>query len=243
MKGPSADAKLITDKCKAILVDHHGFSWDDSYAGKCVHSVLKSSKISTILTTLHAHLTVAQIDAEPRNIEATRRLLFFANSLFMHIPSAPSIQSMKSFTTLTPFHSEDVLYSFADLEKQTEDGVSVFYYLQTIYPSEWANFLQRVGIADDRVASILHSRKTMEAREWATNRGQTLGRTIDGMMLYERVTTALPSHQPPALVRHWLAASAHCRWLLFAVVVLFRLCVCWRSWSSPRCTTWRSTRW
>ena len=199
VKGSSADTKTISERCKAILVDHHGFSWDDAYAGKCVHTVLKSSKTSTVLTTLHAHLTVAQIDAEPSNTEATRRLLFFANSLFMHIPSAPSIASMKSFSTLTPFHSEDVLYSFADLEKQTEDGVSVFYYLQTIYPSEWANFLQRVGIADDRVASILHSRKTMEAREWATNRGQTLGRTIDGMMLYEKALRLLAKLEQPTL--------------------------------------------
>jgi callose synthase len=199
VKGPNPDSKLISDKCKAILVDHNGFSWDDPYAGRCVHALLKSSKTSTILTTLHAHLTVAQIDAEPSNVEATRRLLFFANSLFMDIPSAPSIQSMKSFSTLTPFHSEDVLYSFADLEKQTEDGVSVFYYLQTIYPSEWTNFLQRVGVADNRVASILHSRKTMEAREWATNRGQTLGRTIDGMMLYERALRLLAKLEQPTL--------------------------------------------
>ena len=199
VKPATPEAKTIGDKCKAILHDHHGFAWDDAYAGKCVHSVLKGSRISSILTTLHAHLTVAQIDAEPSNSEATRRLLFFANSLFMHIPSAPSIASMKSFSTLTPFHSEDVLYSFADLEKQTEDGVSVFFYLQTIYPNEWANFLQRVGIPDNRVASILHSRKTMEARMWATNRGQTLGRTIDGMMLYEKALRLLAKLEQPTL--------------------------------------------
>ena len=195
----TADSKAIQDKCKAILVDHHGFAWDDAYAGKCVHSLLKQDKISTVLTTLHAHLTVAQIDAEPSNVEATRRLLFFANSLFMAIPAAPSIASMKSWSTLTPFHSEDVLYSFADLEKQTEDGVSVFYYLQTIFPNEWSNFLQRVGIPDQRVASILHSRKTMEARQWATNRGQTLGRTVDGMMLYEKALRLLAKLEQPTL--------------------------------------------
>jgi len=188
----------IGSRIKHILVDHHGFMFDSTYAERRLESLLKQSQCSTRLASLHAVLTVAQIDAEPRNLEATRRLLFFANSLFMNIPSASAIHSMKSWTTLTPFHSEDVIYGFSDLEKSTEDGVSVFFYLQTVFPNEWSNFIQRLGISDDRVATILHSKKEMEARQWATNRGQTLGRTVDGMMLYEKALRLLAKLEQPS---------------------------------------------
>jgi callose synthase len=36
-------------------------------------------------------------EAIPRNLEARRRLQFFTNSLFMHMPEAPTIRKMFSF--------------------------------------------------------------------------------------------------------------------------------------------------
>ena len=201
---PNPDVSQIVSLLKAVNTAEGGFMWDGAYAGKQIHAFLKNPKTNTVLSTVHSLLTIASLDAEPKSLEAIRRLLFFANSLFMDLPVAPSVRSMKSLSTLTPFHSEDIIYSYSDLEKKTGDGVSVFLYLQTIYPSEWQNFLQRVGISEDAFntssgGSILSNNKkwNLEARLWATMRGQTLGRTVDGMMLYEKALKLLLKLEEP----------------------------------------------
>lgn len=38
------------------------------------------------------------------------------------------------FSVLTPYYTEEVLFSSDDLDKQNEDGVSILFYLQKIYP-------------------------------------------------------------------------------------------------------------
>lgn len=35
---------------------------------------------------------------------------------------------------MTPYYSEETVYSKTDLEKDNEDGVSIIFYLQKIYP-------------------------------------------------------------------------------------------------------------
>ncbi|KAG0486176.1 hypothetical protein HPP92_008271 [Vanilla planifolia] len=70
----------------------------------------------------------------PANLEARRRISFFTNSLFMNMPSAPKIRNMLSFSVLTPYYNEDVLFSLPHLEEENEDGVSILFYLQKIYP-------------------------------------------------------------------------------------------------------------
>lgn len=35
---------------------------------------------------------------------------------------------------MTPYYSEETVYSKGDLEMENEDGVSIIYYLQKIYP-------------------------------------------------------------------------------------------------------------
>jgi len=37
----------------------------------------------------------------PQNLEARRRITFFANSLFMNMPSAPKVRDMLSFRLVT----------------------------------------------------------------------------------------------------------------------------------------------
>ena len=203
----TANPNVATDIIGAIKhtqISNEGFMWDGAYAGAQIHALLADPHTNIVLATMHSLLTVAAVDVEPKSVEANRRLLFFANSLFMALPVAPSVRAMKSLSTLTPFHSEDIIYSYSDLEKKTEDGVSVFFYLQTIYPSEWANFLQRCGIPEDsfnttRGSNILSADKkhNLEARLWATMRGQTLGRTVDGMMLYEKALRLLLKLEEP----------------------------------------------
>lgn len=75
----------------------------------------------------------------PSNLEARRRINFFANSLFMHMPAAPRVRFMQSFSVLTPYYSEDVLYGAEQIRAENEDGVSILFYLQKIYPGMYCN--------------------------------------------------------------------------------------------------------
>lgn len=37
-------------------------------------------------------------------------------------------------SVLTPYYKEDVLYSEEELNKENEDGITILFYLQRIYP-------------------------------------------------------------------------------------------------------------
>ncbi|XP_071703177.1 callose synthase 7-like isoform X2 [Rutidosis leptorrhynchoides] len=112
----------------------------------------------------------------PMNLEARRRITFFANSLYMKMPNAPVVRNMLSFSVLTPYYKEDVLYSEDELHKENEDGITILFYLQKIYPDEWKNFVER---------TINYNDVTEETRKWVSYRGQTLSRTVRGMMYYK----------------------------------------------------------
>ncbi|XP_035541393.1 callose synthase 2 isoform X2 [Juglans regia] len=133
---------------------------------------------------LHLLLTVKESAMDvPSNLEARRRISFFSNSLFMDMPTAPKVRNMLSFSVLTPYNTEDVLFSIEDLEKlNEEDGVSILFYLQKIFPDEWKNFQERVKCIDEEEVREKHE----ELRLWASYRGQTLTRTVRGMMYYRK---------------------------------------------------------
>lgn len=120
----------------------------------------------------------------PSNLEARRRISFFSNSLFMEMPDAPKVRNMLSFSVLTPYYTEDVLFSIDDLEKQNEDGVSILFYLQKIFPDEWTNFLERTKLSEEELRNTAELEE--ELRLWASYRGQTLSRTVRGMMYYRK---------------------------------------------------------
>ncbi|XP_071742690.1 callose synthase 9 [Rutidosis leptorrhynchoides] len=124
----------------------------------------------------------------PRNLEARRRLEFFTNSLFMSMPKSKPVREMLSFSVFTPYYSETVLYSINELLKKNEDGISVLFYLQKIYPDEWKNFLARIGRDENTHESVLIDNEddNLELRFWASYRGQTLARTVRGMMYYRK---------------------------------------------------------
>lgn len=122
----------------------------------------------------------------PVNIEARRRIAFFGNSLFMNMPRAPYVEKMLAFSVLTPYYDEEVVFSKEMLRKENEDGVSILFYLQKIYADEWNNFMERMrreGMEDD---DDIWSKKARDLRHWASYRGQTLSRTVRGMMYYYR---------------------------------------------------------
>ncbi|GJN30162.1 hypothetical protein PR202_gb18448 [Eleusine coracana subsp. coracana] len=140
----------------------------------------KIKRLELLLTVKESAMDV------PSNLEARRRLTFFTNSLFMDMPDAPKVRNMISFSALTPYYNEPVLFSIKELEEENEDGVSTLFYLQKIYPDEWTNFQERVGWEEE-----LKDNEDMkeELRLWASYRGQTLTRTVRGMMYYRKALT------------------------------------------------------
>lgn len=133
---------------------------------------------------LHLLLTVKESAINvPQNLEARRRITFFANSLFMNMPNAPKVRDMLSFSVLTPYYKEDVLYSDDELTKENEDGISILFYLQKIYPDEWTNFNDRIN--DHRNGYSVKDKLEL-IRQWVSYRGQTLSRTVRGMMYYRK---------------------------------------------------------
>ncbi|XP_044483306.1 callose synthase 3-like [Mangifera indica] len=139
----------------------------------------KIKRLYLLLTTKESAMDV------PSNLEARRRISFFSNSLFMDMPPAPKVRNMLSFSVLTPYYTEEVLFSLKELESPNEDGVSILFYLQKIFPDEWNNFLQRVNCPSEEE---LKGSKELEEelRLWASYRGQTLTRTVRGMMYYRK---------------------------------------------------------
>ncbi|KAG0453842.1 hypothetical protein HPP92_025146 [Vanilla planifolia] len=137
---------------------------------------------------LHLLLTVKDSAANiPKNLEARRRLEFFTNSLFMRMPPARPVSEMIPFSVFTPYYSETVLYSLSELRVENEDGISTLFYLQKIFPDEWENFLERRGLGEATAESLQNSpTDTLELRFWASYRGQTLARTVRGMMYYRK---------------------------------------------------------
>ncbi|KAK3446261.1 hypothetical protein EUGRSUZ_A01994 [Eucalyptus grandis] len=134
---------------------------------------------------LHLLLTVKESAINvPLNLEARRRITFFANSLFMKMPGAPTVRKMLPFSVLTPHYKEDVLYSTEDLNRENEDGITTLFYLQKIYPDEWTNFNER--IKDPKSGKVEKDSIEQETRFWVSYRGHTLARTVRGMMYYRQ---------------------------------------------------------
>ncbi|XP_047321239.1 callose synthase 3-like [Impatiens glandulifera] len=139
----------------------------------------KIKRLDLLLTVKESAMDV------PSNLEAKRRIAFFSNSLFMDMPLAPKVRNMLSFSVLTPYYTEDVLFSLKELEVPNEDGVSIVFYLQKIFPDEWNNFLERMKCINEE--ELRGSDELEEQlRLWASYKGQTLTRTVRGMMYYRK---------------------------------------------------------
>ncbi|KAF3452614.1 hypothetical protein FNV43_RR03047 [Rhamnella rubrinervis] len=149
----------------------------------------KDADLRALVKRLHSLLTIKDSASNiPKNLEARRRLEFFTNSLFMEMPVAKPVREMLSFSVFTPYYSEIVLYSMNELLMKNEDGISILFYLQKIFPDEWKNFLARIGRDENTHESELSGSPNdiIELRFWASYRGQTLARTVRGMMYYRK---------------------------------------------------------
>ena len=185
-----AESKDVLDRLIFLTSMENGFLWDDSYASSQLDNLSGDVVFKEVLMKLHGLVACHPDDVEPKSKEVRRRLTFFVNSLFMDMPNAPSIHDMFSWNVLTPYYSEDVMYNKADLEKGTEElGVSTLLYLQTLYRGDWDNFLERLNIKDQE--KIWSKKVLIETRIWASLRAQTLFRTVNGMMYYEKAMRLL----------------------------------------------------
>ncbi|OAY76767.1 Callose synthase 12 [Ananas comosus] len=142
-------------------------------------------RLHTILTSRDSMNNV------PKNIEARRRIAFFSNSLFMNMPRAPQVEKMLAFSVLTPYYNEEVLYDKTQLHSENEDGVSILFYLQKIYEDDWAYFLERMKREGMVSEKELWEERLRDLRLWASYRGQTLSRTVRGMMYYYKALKML----------------------------------------------------
>ena len=70
------------------------------------------------------------------------------------------------------------------LRARASDG-SLLAVLQGLYPDEWRHFCERTGVRFTTTIDALAVDDEVQVRVWASNRGQTLCRTVCGMMSYQ----------------------------------------------------------
>lgn len=184
-----ADVLTASKNLTFILQLESGFFSNDVYASKNIDIFCKDPCFESALKKLDSLLKLRLTQVELKSHEANRRLNFFLNSLYMDVPQVPGARYCKEYTTITPYYSEDILLTKADLVTMNSDKVSVILYLQTLYKDDWNNFLERRGINDE--STIWQSTHLQELRMWASMRAQTLFRTVEGMMHSEAAVRLL----------------------------------------------------
>ena len=138
--------KPVVQELETIKFTSSGIFWDDGYARGAIAALRAEEQCPQKLKGLISLCTTAAVDTMPEAFEVRRRLCWFVNSLFMEMPRSPPVSRMHSWTVMTPFYSEDLLYSAKELAAKTEDGVSTLIFLKTVHGDEWRNFLERVGV-------------------------------------------------------------------------------------------------
>ncbi|KAI9916242.1 hypothetical protein PsorP6_016912 [Peronosclerospora sorghi] len=125
-----------------------------------------NESIMSLSTRLFFLLTLDAADALPRCHEAQRRMSFFLNSLHMKIPNIDSIAAMKSFSVVTPYYNETVLFSIDELNgrvdsnplfrkvEQKDRDLSILKYLVTFHDDEWAKLSN--GCAESSLSRESH---------------------------------------------------------------------------------------
>jgi callose synthase len=115
--------------------------------------------------------------------------MFFLSSLNTRMPDRQnSIKEMYSWSVLTPYVEELVIYTPEELEEPNEEGVTADFYLRSTHKKEWTNWLER--LCNEPQGSD-PSYRLLQKREWCSFRGQTLLRTVRGMLNCERAVKIL----------------------------------------------------
>ncbi|RDX76753.1 Callose synthase 3, partial [Mucuna pruriens] len=167
-----------------IMMEDHIFSLVDSIHGGSGH---EGMLLLEQQHQLFASEGAIRFPIEPVTEAWTEKikrlyLLLTTKESAMDVPS-----NLEAKRVLTPYYTEEVLFSLRELESPNEDGVSILFYLQKIFPDEWNNFLQRVNCSSEEELKGNESDELEEElRRWASYRGQTLTRTVRGMMYYRK---------------------------------------------------------
>ncbi|KAF8582242.1 glycosyltransferase family 48 protein [Ramaria rubella] len=164
----------------------------------------------------------------PPGSEAERRISFFAQSLTTTIPEPLPVDSMPTFTVLTPHYSEKILLSLREIirEEDQHARVTLLEYLKQLHPVEWDNFVKDTKMlsdetgggnpfaGDEKTSSKVDDlpfyclgfkssspEYTLRTRIWASLRAQTLYRTVSGMMNYSKAIKLLYRVENPEVVQ------------------------------------------
>lgn len=149
-------------------------------------------------------LTMVDEDGTLKVAEAERRVTHYLNTLYMHsLPAVHSVLDMPSFSAVTPQYSEAVIYDKREfLTSVNKHGVSPMVYLKALHSTEWAHCCERLGVRNEteawgatRDAQGTAISGEVEVRLWASQRGQTLYRTVHGVMEYARAIRLLATLQ------------------------------------------------
>ena len=90
-------------------------------------------------------------------------------------------------------YGETVLFDAQEITHHKNGEPSMCQYLRAMHEDEWDNLIERLGITTSRAEEVLESESNneeerhlnLEMRLWASLRGQTLARTVHGVMQYE----------------------------------------------------------
>ena len=93
--------------------------------GRSVTFVLGAGSAPANVAGAAAMALATVVDVRPKHWEVQRRLCWFISSLFMDVPRPPPVGRMGSWSVMTPFCAEDILYSARELASKNEDGISV----------------------------------------------------------------------------------------------------------------------
>eukprot|EP00915_Cephaloidophora_sp_WS-2016_P007022 GHVH01009487.1.p1 GENE.GHVH01009487.1~~GHVH01009487.1.p1 ORF type:complete len:1740 (+),score=202.61 GHVH01009487.1:126-5345(+) len=105
---------------------------------------------------------------QPLVKEATRRMVFFLNTLVMKIPETPCTTHMRTLCTLTPYYREEVETDLKDMYDETSEGIRKMDLLRTLFGDEFNYFLERCDTPEGRLWN-LHQRLEMITRSPTQN--------------------------------------------------------------------------
>lgn len=101
---------------------------------------LSNNELASLLRTIFHLLSTPMMDARPSSRGVADRLMFFLSSLNTRMPERQnSIKEMYSWTVLTPYVEELVIYTPEELETPNAEGVTADFYLKTTHKKEVRN--------------------------------------------------------------------------------------------------------
>jgi hypothetical protein len=163
--------------------------------------IVRSLQIDNLLTKKEVERLLAEdFTVAPLNKEARRRILHFLSTMKMMtnkeatrpLPEEYStypVQMMPSCTVIVPVYSEPIVYEWESLVKRGNRGISELAYLRATYPDEWDQFCSEIlGREGNNVLEDCLSKENLDPDLmkkiviWASLRGQTLLRTLHGLL-------------------------------------------------------------